>query len=107
LLNLNTVILKLTAHSLIYISSNKVKHLKANSHTTINMSVSMNSIVVTNSSTYPGRTRHKWKGNSKMELKEIGWEGTDWINLAQDRDRGKVLSPQTWTLKVHCNFVIG
>jgi len=49
----------------------------------------MNSIVVTNSSTYPARTRHKWKGNSTMDLKEIEWEGMDWINLAQDRDRGK------------------
>jgi hypothetical protein len=25
--------------------------------------------------------------NIKMDLKEIGLEGVDWINLAQDRDR--------------------
>jgi len=66
----------------------------------------MNSAVVTNSSTYPGRTRHKWKGNIKMDLKEIGWEGMDRINLAQDRVRGKVLSPQTWTFRVHKMHVI-
>ena len=53
--------------------------------------MSKNSTVVTNSSTHPGRTRHKWKGNTKTDLKEIQWEGMDWINLAQDRDRGKVL----------------
>jgi hypothetical protein len=23
--------------------------------------------------------------NIKMDLKDIGWEGVDWINLAQDR----------------------
>jgi hypothetical protein len=25
--------------------------------------------------------------NSKIDLQELGWEGTDWIHLAQDRDR--------------------
>jgi hypothetical protein len=26
--------------------------------------------------------------NIKVDLKEIGWEGTDWINLAWDMDKG-------------------
>jgi hypothetical protein len=26
-----------------------------------------------------------------MDLKEVGWEGMDWIDLAQDRDRWRVL----------------
>jgi hypothetical protein len=26
-----------------------------------------------------------------MDLKEIGWEGVDWINLAHDRDQWWVL----------------
>jgi len=26
-----------------------------------------------------------------MHLKEIGWEGVDWIHLAQDRDQWLVL----------------
>ena len=26
-----------------------------------------------------------------MDLKEIVWEGVDWINLAQDRDKWQVL----------------
>jgi hypothetical protein len=26
-------------------------------------------------------------GSIKMDLMEIGWEGVDWIHLAQDRDR--------------------
>jgi len=41
-----------------------------------------------------------------MDLKEIGWEGMGWINLAQDRDRGKVLSPKTWTFREHKMHVI-
>jgi len=24
---------------------------------------------------------------NKMDLQEIGWEGADWIDLAQDKDR--------------------
>jgi hypothetical protein len=26
-----------------------------------------------------------------MDLREIGWEGVDWIHLAQDRDQRRVL----------------
>jgi hypothetical protein len=33
-----------------------------------------------------GRPRSKWENNIRMDLMEIGWEGVDWINLAQDRD---------------------
>jgi len=32
----------------------------------------------------PGRGRHN---NIKMDLKEIGWDGADWIYLAGDMDR--------------------
>jgi hypothetical protein len=32
-----------------------------------------------------GRTRRRWEGNIKMELKEIGSDGANWIRLAQDR----------------------
>jgi hypothetical protein len=27
-----------------------------------------------------------WEENIKMDLQEVGWRSTDWINLAQDRD---------------------
>jgi hypothetical protein len=33
-----------------------------------------------------GRLRRKWKDNIKMDLQEVGWEGMDWVDLAQDRD---------------------
>jgi hypothetical protein len=31
------------------------------------------------------RTRHKCEANIKMDLAETGWEGVEWINLAQVR----------------------
>jgi hypothetical protein len=34
-----------------------------------------------------GRPWHRWEGKSKMDLKEVGSEGMDWINVAQARDR--------------------
>jgi hypothetical protein len=34
-----------------------------------------------------GRPRRKWVNNVKMDLREVGWDGGDWIDLAQDRDR--------------------
>jgi hypothetical protein len=33
-----------------------------------------------------GRYRSRWENNIKINLWEIGWEGVDWIDLAQDRD---------------------
>jgi hypothetical protein len=32
-----------------------------------------------------GRPRHRWKGNIKKDLQELGCEGIDCIELAQDR----------------------
>jgi hypothetical protein len=32
-----------------------------------------------------GRPRHRWEGNIKMDLREIGINGADWIQVAQDR----------------------
>jgi hypothetical protein len=34
-----------------------------------------------------GRTRRRWVDNIKMDLREIEWDGMDWIDLAQDRDQ--------------------
>jgi hypothetical protein len=38
-----------------------------------------------------GRPRHRWVDNIKMDLREIGWGGMDWIGLAQDRDQWRAL----------------
>ncbi|KAJ4444022.1 hypothetical protein ANN_05811, partial [Periplaneta americana] len=33
-----------------------------------------------------GRPRRRWEDNIKMDLREVGYDDRDWINLAQDRD---------------------
>ena len=33
------------------------------------------------------RPRHRWVGNIKIDLQEVGCGGMDWIELVQDRDR--------------------
>jgi hypothetical protein len=38
-----------------------------------------------------GRPRPRWVDNIKMDLRDIGWDGMDWIGLAQDRDQLGVL----------------
>jgi hypothetical protein len=34
-----------------------------------------------------GRPRRRWEDGIRMDLREIGLGGVDWIRLAQDRDR--------------------
>jgi hypothetical protein len=38
-----------------------------------------------------GRPRRRWVDNNKMDLREIGWDGMYWIDLAQDRDQWRAL----------------
>jgi hypothetical protein len=38
-----------------------------------------------------GRLRRRWEDNIRIDLREIGWGGMDWIYLAQDRDQWKAL----------------
>jgi hypothetical protein len=38
-----------------------------------------------------GRPRRRWVDNIKMDLKEIGWDGGDRIDLAQDTDQWRAL----------------
>jgi hypothetical protein len=38
-----------------------------------------------------GRPRRRWVDNIKMDLRDIGWDGIDWIDLAQDRDQWGLL----------------
>jgi hypothetical protein len=33
----------------------------------------------------PGRSRHRWEDNIKMDLQEVGCGGMDWIEPVQDR----------------------
>jgi hypothetical protein len=47
-----------------------------------------------------GRPRHRWEDNIKMDLREVGWGGMDWINMAQDRDRWRALVNAVMNLRV-------
>jgi hypothetical protein len=38
-----------------------------------------------------GRPRRRWVNNIKMDLREIGWCGVDWFDLAQNRDQRRAL----------------
>jgi hypothetical protein len=38
-----------------------------------------------------GRPRRKWVDIIKIHLIEIGWDGMDWIDLAQDREQLRAL----------------
>jgi hypothetical protein len=47
-----------------------------------------------------GRPRRRWEDGIKMDLEEIGWEGVDWIHLAQDRDRWRAVVNAVMNLRV-------
>jgi hypothetical protein len=34
-----------------------------------------------------GTPKRKWEDTIKMDLREIVWEGVEWMHLAQDRDQ--------------------
>jgi hypothetical protein len=38
-----------------------------------------------------GRPRRRWVDNIQIDLREIGWDSRDWIDLAQDRDQWRAL----------------
>ena len=45
-----------------------------------------------------GRPRRRWDDNIKMDLQEVGCEGMDWIEMAQDKDRWR--APVTAVMKL-------
>jgi hypothetical protein len=47
-----------------------------------------------------GRPRHRWVHNIKTYLREIGWNGMDWIDVAQDRDQWRALVNVVMNLRV-------
>jgi hypothetical protein len=47
-----------------------------------------------------GRPRRRWVDNIKMDLSEVGWDGRDWIYLAQDRDRWRAHVNAVMNLRV-------
>jgi hypothetical protein len=47
-----------------------------------------------------GSPRRRWVDNIKMDLSEIGWDGVDWIDSAQDRDQSRALVNTVLNLRV-------
>jgi hypothetical protein len=46
------------------------------------------------------RPRRRWVDNIKMDLREIGWDSVDGIELAQDRDQWRALVNTAMNLRV-------
>jgi hypothetical protein len=47
-----------------------------------------------------GIRRSRWEDNTKMDLRERGWGGMDWIDLAQDSDQWRALVSTVMNLRV-------
>jgi hypothetical protein len=47
-----------------------------------------------------GRPRRRWVDNIKMDIREIGWDGRDWIDLAQNRNQWRALVNTVMNLRV-------
>jgi hypothetical protein len=54
-----------------------------------------------------GRPRRRWEDGVRMDLREIGLGGVDWIRLAQDMDQWcavmnlQVLAPRSYSMRTH------
>ena len=47
-----------------------------------------------------GRPRCRWENDIKMDLQEVEWEGTNWTDLAQDKDRRRELVNTNMNIRV-------
>jgi hypothetical protein len=47
-----------------------------------------------------GRPRRRSVDNIKIDIKEMGWGGMDWIDLAQDRDQLRALVNMLMNIRV-------
>jgi hypothetical protein len=47
-----------------------------------------------------GRPRRRWEDNIKMDLREIGIDGENWIQLAQDRVQWRTFVNTVMNLRV-------
>jgi hypothetical protein len=47
-----------------------------------------------------GRPRRRWVDNIKIDVREIGWDGMDWIDLAQDSDQWRAVVNTVMNLRV-------
>jgi hypothetical protein len=50
-----------------------------------------------------GRPRSRWVDNKKIDLREIGWDGVDWMDMAQDRGQWRACVNTVLNLRVPQN----
>jgi hypothetical protein len=48
-----------------------------------------------------GRPRRRWVDTIKVDLREIGWVGMDWIDLTQGSDQWRALVNTVMNLRFH------
>jgi hypothetical protein len=47
-----------------------------------------------------GRPRHRFVDNIKMNIQDVGCDGMDWVDVAQNRDRWRALVNAVMNLRV-------
>jgi hypothetical protein len=47
-----------------------------------------------------GKPRRRWENNINMALQNVRWGTLDWIDLAQDRDRWRLLVHEAMNSRV-------
>jgi hypothetical protein len=47
-----------------------------------------------------GKPRCRWVDNIKMDLRDIGWDGMDWIKQVQDRDQWRAFVNMVMNLQL-------
>jgi hypothetical protein len=47
-----------------------------------------------------GRPRRRWVDDITVDLREIGWDGVEWIDMAEDRDQWRALVNTVLNLQV-------
>ena len=47
-----------------------------------------------------GRSRHRWEDNIKMDLREVGCDPGEWIDLAEDRGQWRAYVRAVMNLRV-------
>jgi hypothetical protein len=47
-----------------------------------------------------GRPRRRWADNIKIDFREIGWDGMDWIDLVQNMDQWRAFVNTVMNLRV-------
>ena len=47
-----------------------------------------------------GRPRRRWEDNIKMDLREVGSDPREWIDLAEDRDQWRAYARAVMNLRV-------